>query len=92
MSVAWIELAHDNVLINMTDCYCSSSSSSSTSSSSSSTSIVQAVFAIDGLNYHAHVFAGLAALELGKRAAAKEHYRTAITVNTEDPFAWKVCG
>ena len=38
----------------------------------------------------AHVFAGLAAIELGRLAEAKQHYKTAIAAQPNDPLAWKV--
>lgn len=50
----------------------------------------QMVFAIDASNYQAHVFAGLAALQLGKQQEAKQHYKSAITISPEEQLAWKV--
>ena len=41
-------------------------------------------------NYMSHVFAGLAATELGQAAEARQHYRTAITLQPSEPLAWKV--
>ena len=38
----------------------------------------------------AHVFAGLAGLELGRYADAKQHYKTAIASQPDEPLAWKV--
>ena len=37
-----------------------------------------------------HVFAGLAASELGRPAEARQHYRTAISLLPSEPLAWKV--
>ena len=48
------------------------------------------VFAIDANNYHAHVFAGLAALQLGKQQEAKQHYKSAINIAPQEQLAWKV--
>lgn len=45
---------------------------------------------MDGGNYMAHVFAGLASLELGQYTEAKQHYKTAITTQPDEPLAWKV--
>lgn len=36
------------------------------------------------------MFAGLAALEQGRHADAKQHYKTAITSQPDEPLAWKV--
>ena len=52
---------------------------------------VQEIFVVDEGNYTGHVFAGLAALELGRYAEAKEHYKTAIASQPDEPLAWKVC-
>lgn len=38
----------------------------------------------------AHVFAGLAAVELDRPVEARQHYKTAITAQPTDPLAWKV--
>ena len=51
---------------------------------------LQEVFELDGSNYTAHVFAGLAALELGNYDESKQHYKTAIGVQPEEQLAWKV--
>ena len=48
------------------------------------------VFAIDASNYQAHVFAGLAALQLGKQQEAKQHYQSAIDIAPQEQLAWKV--
>ena len=45
---------------------------------------------MDEGNYTGHVFAGLAALEMGRHADAKQHYKTAITSHPDEPLAWKV--
>ena len=45
---------------------------------------------MDERNYTAHVFAGLAASELGRVGEAKEHYKSAIAVQPTDQLAWKV--
>ena len=50
----------------------------------------QMVFAIDASNYQAHVFAGLAALQLGKQQVAKQHYHSAIDIAPQEQLAWKV--
>lgn len=52
--------------------------------------ISQMVFAIDASNYQAHVFAGLAALQLGRQEEAKQHYQSAITIAPHEQLAWKV--
>lgn len=49
----------------------------------------QMVFAIDANNYHAHVFAGLATLQLGKQQEAKQHYKSAINIAPKEQLAWK---
>lgn len=48
------------------------------------------VFAIDANNYQAHVFAGLATLQLGKQQEAKQHYKSAINIAPQEQLAWKV--
>lgn len=48
------------------------------------------MFSLEENNYTALVFAGKAALGLGKREEAKQFYKKAIAVNTEDQLAWKV--
>lgn len=45
---------------------------------------------MDEDNYTAHVFAGLAALELGSYRNAKEHYKRAIAGQPAEQLAWKV--
>lgn len=50
----------------------------------------QMVFAIDASNYQAHVFAGLATLQLGKQQEAKQHYKSAINIAPQEQLAWKV--
>ena len=50
----------------------------------------QMVFALDASNYQAHVFAGLAALQLGKQQEAKQHYQSAINIAPQEQLAWKV--
>lgn len=45
---------------------------------------------MDGENYMGHVFAGVAALELGRHAEAKGHYKTAIAAQPQEALAWKV--
>ena len=51
---------------------------------------MQEIFAVDEGNYMGHVFAGLAGLELGRYAEAKQHYKTAISTQPDEPLAWKV--
>ena len=48
------------------------------------------VFTIDASNYQAHVFAGLAALQLGRQPEAKQHYQSAIDIAPQEQLAWKV--
>ena len=45
---------------------------------------------MDEGNYMGHVFAGLAGLELGRYEEAKQHYKTAIAAQPDEPLAWKV--
>ena len=45
---------------------------------------------MDEDNYTAHVFAGLAALELGRYRNAKEHYKSAVASQPTEQLAWKV--
>lgn len=45
---------------------------------------------MDEDNYTAHVFAGLAALELGSYRDAKQHYKSAIASQPAEQLAWKV--
>lgn len=52
----------------------------------------QMVFDIDASNYQAHVFAGLAALQLGKQEEAKLHYQSAISIAPQEQLAWKGMG
>ena len=51
---------------------------------------MQEIFAAEEGNYMGHVFAGLAAIELGRPDQAREHYKTAIAAQPGDPLAWKV--
>ena len=53
-------------------------------------SIPQEIFVLDESNYTAHVFAGLAALELGSHGEARQHYKTAIGAQPQEQLAWKV--
>ena len=48
------------------------------------------MFVIDASNYQAHVFAGLAALQLGKQQEARQHYQSAIAIAPHEQLAWKV--
>ena len=52
--------------------------------------VVQEIFAVEEGNYTGHVFAGLAGLELGRYAEAKQHYKTAIASQPAEQLAWKV--
>ena len=51
---------------------------------------MQEIFAAEEGNYVGHVFAGLAAIELGRPDQAREHYKTALAAQPGDPLAWKV--
>ena len=51
---------------------------------------LQEVFSLDESNYTAHVFAGLAELELGHPQQAGQHYRTAVGLQPGEQLAWKV--
>ena len=57
---------------------------------SNALSFLQEIFAVDEGNYMGHVFAGLAGLELGRYTEAKQHYKTAIAAQPDEPLAWKV--
>ncbi len=50
----------------------------------------QEVFKRDEGNYTAHVFAGVASLELHRGKEARGHYKAAIEAQPEEPLAWKV--
>jgi tetratricopeptide (TPR) repeat protein len=56
---------------------------------SNALSFLQEIFAVDEGNYMGHVFAGLAGLELGRYTEAKQHYKTAIAAQPDEPLAWK---